>query len=422
MAEIQEREPPPFSYGRPNFEFAQPGCGGGRLAGVPGILKPLPAFCCKRLCMAIVLMALAAGFSLSAQEPVFRSSAPLVIAHTTVTDAKGDYLHALEAEDFALFADGKPVPFDLDFSFVPISLVVVAENCGDCGAAIKKVRKVGVMLLPLITGERGEAALVTYSDTARVVQRFERGGTGITEAMASIRPSGNGAALYDALAEAVSLLTPRLSGRRGVILHIGEKIDRGSQRTFEEAANLLERNNILVYSLTFSRFRTAFTDKEAWKDRTEDSEFRDKPKDGIMRTPPPTAPYGMPGPPEPHSPGAVVMGQGAAPNPGPLSGPSPMGDANLLGLFEILRDAARKNATRELTQLTGGLEESFAKQDALEKAVARIGEELHSQYLLSFHPVGKDPGRYYRIEIQVKGNPNARVRTRPGYWLAAEPE
>jgi predicted ATPase len=99
-----------------------------------------------------------------------------------------------------------------------------------------------------------------------------------------------------------------------------------------------------------------------------------------------------------------------------------MGDANLLGLFEILRDAARKNATRALTQLTGGLEESFAKQDALEKAVARIGEELHSQYLLSFHPVGKDPGRYYRIEIQVKGNPNARVRTRPGYWLAAEPE
>src|SRR5574338_565669 len=105
--------------------------------------------------------------------------------------AKGDYVHALEAEDFALFADGKPVAFDLDFSFVPISLVVVAENCGDCGAAIKKVRKVGVMLLPLITGERGEAALVTYSDTARVVQRFERGGTGITEAMASIRPSGN---------------------------------------------------------------------------------------------------------------------------------------------------------------------------------------------------------------------------------------
>src|SRR5690606_695669 len=136
-------------------------------------------------------------------------------------------------------------------------------------------------------------------------QRFERGGTGITEAMASIRPSGNGAVLYDALAEAVNLLAPRLSGRRGVILHIGEKVDRGSQRTFEEAASLLERNNILVYSLTFSRIRTAFTDKEAWKDRTEDSEFRDNPKDGIMRTPPPTAPYGLPGPPEPHSPGAV---------------------------------------------------------------------------------------------------------------------
>lgn len=386
----------------------------------PPRFQPLPRL--ASFAIALALFFLVAGVSLSAQEPVFRSSSPLVVAHTTVTDAKGAYLHALEPEDFALFADGKPVAFDLDYSFVPISLVVVAENCGDCGAAIKKMRKVGVMLLPLITGERGEAALVTYSDAAHVVQRFERGGTGITEAMAAIRPSGDGAALYDALAEAVHLLAPRLRGRRGVILHIGEKVDRGSVRSFEQAANLLERNNILVYSLTFSRIRSAFTDKEAWKDRTEDSEFREKPKDGILRTPPADAPYGFPGPPEPHSTGAVVMGQGAAPNPGPSSGPSPMGDANLLGLFAILRDAARRNATKELTQLTGGLEESFNKQAALEKAIARIGEELHSQYLLSFRPVGADPNRYYPIEIRIRNNPNARIRTRPGYWLAPESE
>lgn len=406
---------------RPRIDCpAQPETGRRRLAGVPAFFSFRPGSSPAYAVLVALAVVLVLSFRLPAQDPVFRSNAPLVVAHTTVTDAKGDYVHALEAEDFTLIADGRPVAFDLDFSFVPISLVVVAENCGDCGAAIKKMRKVGVMLLPLITGERGEAALVTYSDSVRVVQRFERGGTGITEAMAAIRPSGNGAALYDALAEAVHLLTPRLRGRRGVILHIGEKVDRGSQRSFEEAANLLERNNILVYSLTFSRIRSAFTDKEAWKDRTEESEFHEKPKDGILRTPPPTAPYGLPGPPEPHSTGAVVMGQGAAPNPGPSSGPSPMGDANLLGLFDILRDAARKNATRELTQLTGGLEESFNKQAALEKAVARIGEELHSQYLLSFRPVGTDPNRFYRIEIRVTNNPNARIRTRPGYWLAAE--
>ncbi|MCZ2153135.1 MAG: VWA domain-containing protein [Bryobacterales bacterium] len=374
-----------------------------------------------RASLAAALGILSAIFGLKAQEPVFRSTAPLVVAHTTVKDAHGRYVDGLEAEDFRLLVDGAPVRFDLDFSYVPISLVIVVENCGDCGAAIKKIRKVGALIQPLITGERGEAALVSYSDRVHVLQGFERG-TNIAAALSQLRPSGNGAVLYDALTEAVTLLTPRLRGRRGVILHIGEKMDRGSERTMEETANLIERSNIVLYSLTYSRLRSAFTDREAWKDRTDESEFRDKPDDGIMRTPPATAPYGLPGPPEPHSTGAVVMGQGAAPGPEPLSGPNPRGDANLLGIFDLLRDAAGKNITRELARLSGGMEGGFNQQGALERAISAIGEELHSQYLLSFPAVGDNPDHFHQIEIQVRDNPSARIRTRPGYWLVRSGE
>lgn len=406
---------------RRGLRAPEPGKAGKRLADVRRFIASPPLLRLLRAGMVSALAVMTAAAPSHAQEPVFRLNAPLVVAHTTVTNAKGRYLDGLEASDFTLLVDGTPASFDLDFSYVPISLVIVVENCGDCGAAIKKIRKIGPMIEPLITGERGEAALVSYSDRVNILQRFERGG-GIAETISKIRPSGNGAVLYDALTEAVHLLTPRLRGRRGVILHIGEKIDRGSQRTIKETADLIERSNVLVYSLTYSRLRSAFTDREAWKDRTDESEFRDTPEDGIMRTPPATAPYGLPGPPEPHSTGAVVMGQGAAPGPEPLSGPNPRGDANLLGIVDILRDAAGKNAARELTRLTGGVEDGFNRQDALEKAIARIGEELHSQYLLSFRPSGGDPGRFHRIDIQVRTDPGARVRTRPGYWLTAPPE
>lgn len=367
----------------------------------------------------LTLVLLLLTSTMAGQEPTFRSSSPLVIAHTTVRDAKGNYDMTLEPEDFHLLVEGRPVRFDLDYSFVPISLVVVVETCLDCGSAIKKLRKVGSMIEPLVTGERGEVAMLQYSSDVSQVQPFLRGADGIRESFACLRPgSSNGAVLYDALTEAVTLLAPRLRGRRGVILHLGESIDRGSERSFQQTANLLEQNNILLYSLTYSRIKTAFTDKEAWKDRTSDSEFYEAPKDGIMRTPPPDAPYGFPDAPPPMSVGQVVSGHGNAPMPGPASGPSHrQGNADLFALFRVLADAARKNAARQFAQLTGGEELNFNRQGSLEKAIARIGEELHSQYLLSFRPPSSDPATYYRIEVKLNKPGKHQVRTRPGYWM-----
>jgi VWFA-related protein len=357
-----------------------------------------------------------------AQWPDFRSETQLVLAHTTVKSSKSQHVWGLEADDFVLRIDGKPVPFDLDYSFVPISMVIVAENCGDCGAVIKKLRKVGSMIEPLMTGERGEVALLSYSNSVREELPFQRGADGIADAMGSLRPGGRNAVLYDALTRAVSLLEPRLRGRRGVILHIGERIDRGSECRFEEIANRIEQNSILLYSLTYSRFASAFTDKKNWQDRTPNSEFHQEPEDGIMRTPPPDAPYGHPGPPPPRSPGEAIMGHGAAPPPGPLSGPNPQGDADLIAMFEMIGNLARKNATRELARLTGGEEIGFNRQKALEDAIARIGEELHSQYVLSFRPPETQKGRYYRIEVSVKRPEAKEVRTRPGFWMPGESE
>lgn len=373
-----------------------------------------------RQVLASLLSLLIVSSSVLAQDLTFRSQSPLVIAHTTVRDEKGLYANGLNAEDFTLLVDGKPVRFDLDYSFVPISLVLVVETCRDCGAAIKKLRKIGSLIEPLVTGERGEVAMIRYSSDVRQVQPFLRGGVGIGDSFATLKPDGEGAVLYDALAEAVQMLTPRLRGKRGVILHIGESIDRGSQRSFKETATLLEQNNILLYSVTYSRLRTAFTDKNSWKDRTEDSEFREKHPDGIMRTPPADAPYGFPDAPSPHSTGDIVNGPGNARMPGPASGPARMGDGNLGGIIALLSNAAKKNASAEFTKLTGGETIGFNRQNALEQAIAQIGEELHSQYALSFPPSTTEPERYYRLEIRLNRSGKYQVRTRPGYWMTAD--
>jgi hypothetical protein len=59
--------------------------------------------------------------------------------------------------------------------------------------------------------------------------------------------------------------------------------------------------------------------------------------------------------------------------------------------------------------------------EIVERAIADIGEELHSQYLLSYNPNNKIEGGFHKIRVEVN-RPNLRVRTRDGYWLAAVPD
>mgnify|MGYP007088372382 CR=1 FL=1 len=56
--------------------------------------------------------------------------------------------------------------------------------------------------------------------TSQTAGRAGRQSGNVSEltAFATLKPDGEGAVLYDALAEAVQMLTPRLRGKRGVIL------------------------------------------------------------------------------------------------------------------------------------------------------------------------------------------------------------
>ena len=72
-----------------------------------------------------------------------------------------------------------------------------------------------------------------------------------------------------------------------------------------------------------------------------------------------------------------------------------------------------------LTRYTGGREYSIGNERALERAVTQIGEEIHSQYLLSYTPVRTSESGFHRIRVTTKRK-GAEVRSRPGYWSLAQ--
>jgi hypothetical protein len=90
-------------------------------------------------------------------------------------------------------------------------------------------------------------------------------------------------------------------------------------------------------------------------------------------------------------------------------------------MLEIFRDV--KNIFKVPTATlfakgTGGEQFAFATQRGLEEAVSRIGDELHSQYVITYTPNNMGEGGFHHIAIEVIGR-DYKCETRPGYFMSS---
>jgi VWFA-related protein len=287
----------------------------------------------------------------------------LVLAPTTVTDARGNSIDGLAQEDFRLWDNGELRKIEVEGGGTLISLAIAIQRSSSSAAVLNKVRKIGSMIEPLVTGERGEVAVVAFDSEVQVRQEFTSDSGKLRETLAGIRPGDGAGRLIDAVAESVRLLEGRPAGRRRVLLLVSETRDRGSEGKCEDVLTAASRANVTVYPLTYSAYTTAFTAKRG-------------------------------------------------------TTPAPDWEGNpLLLLFELGR-LAKVNAAQALAESTGGERLSFTTLKALERAVERMGADLHTQYLLSFTVPEEEKAVFHRIKVTVPSRPDAQIRTRPGYWMA----
>ena len=88
-------------------------------------------------------------------------------------------------------------------------------------------------------------------------------------------------------------------------------------------------------------------------------------------------------------------------------------------IFKATKSIFVKNPVQIYTSFTGGDERGFINQRDLESAMSSIGDELHSQYLISYVPTNREEGGFHEIVVIVD-RPDVKVRTRPGYWVASQ--
>jgi VWFA-related protein len=190
------------------------------------------------------------------------------------------------------------------------------------------------------------------------------------------------------------MLRSRPSNRRRILLLIAETRDKGSEGKVRDALTDIQMNNVSVYSVDISRMIAGLTSKPP------------APRPDTL--PPAMHPLPSNVPATPTTVMQTTGGQGNSASFIPL----------MVEIFNSTKAIFVDNPVEVFTKGTGGAEFSFAKQRALEDAINKIGEEIHSQYLLSYQPNNKDEGGFHEITVAVN-RPDVKVRTRPGYWLAS---
>jgi VWFA-related protein len=328
--------------------------------------------------MRFIVVCLLGGCAAYAQ---FKSTVPLVIAPATITDSKGRFVDGLTAADLILYDNNVAQTIQVEPVDEPISLVVAIQASSSSVPVLDKLGQSGILLSQLLAGNAGETALVSFSDDVRVLQDFTADPDRLTYALRDLRAQGGGAATLEGLMQALRMLRQRKPGERRVILMIGESRDRSSKVQISDVMLEAQRQNASIYWLTYSTFLTPFTNRQktVGERKKQADRGKDKEKDAEML-------------------------------------PPDMAPGSLLSVFTELAHKSTLDAAALLSRTTGARTISFLKQSALEEAIRAVGEEVHRQYMVSFQPAPSDVGEFHSIQIEVKGRPELRARTRSGYW------
>ena len=321
-----------------------------------------------RAAIALVLACTSIG---SAQEPaVFRARTDVVLVPISVTDRNGRFVHGLTSEHLEIWEGGtRRAVKQFSAARVPVSLIILLDISGsmmrdpDARAADDArwadTRRALEVLLARLSADDDVLFAVFNDQLAASSWTQDRGR--ILEAFDALRPSGG-----TALLQAINQIAPAFRmarHQRKVLLLISDGND-----TQTNAAGALPPPPSEIGDLT-----AHFGDSQ----RTQRRLVIEGSRNAVRRS------------------DAMLYAIGIGTRRGvPV-------DTNLLD---------------SLTKESGGYTEPLRNPSEIAAAIARICDDLQSQYLLTFDPAHAD-GKYHPIKVSTKDT-RLKVRTRTGYVSA----
>lgn len=329
----------------------------------------------------------------TADQSTIKETFKFVLVPVTVSDNHGNFVPGLTPFDFRLFDNGKPQKITEDIASHPLSVVLVIQANADVEAILPSIKRLSSVFESMVIGDEGELAVLAFDHRVQQLTGFTSDPAQIDQAFAKLKPGSYTAALNDATMQGIRMLGNRPPERRRVLIQMSEDRDKGSElKNIREVLTQADFDNVAMYSVNISQLIASMTSK-------------------AQPNPPPAIP------PETQTyPGGVI---------GTATTTSQMDMGNwvpaIKDVFDLAKSVFVPNPLDVYTRYTGGREFSFRNQKTLDHDIQAIGDELHSQYLLTYLPNNQDEGGYHKITVDVM-KPGLKVRTRDGYWLASKPE
>lgn len=324
----------------------------------------------------------------------FKGGTRYVVVPTTVLDPDGHgYVTGLKANDFEVYDNGKPQKIDAELIEQPLSVVLAVQANSEVQGFLPKLKKSANLLHGLVTGVDGDIAILAFDHRMQLLQDFTNDPDKLDDAMQHLRAGSSQSAIIDAVLEGDRMLKRRDvdKKRRRVIILISRDVNKGSQAKLAETVRNMQFDNVTVYCVDISKTLSAMT---------QDPGFP-RPDHG-----------GIPAEAMPGSPGHAMN---------TMTNDAQMRVGNELELvpplLNTIHDLFKKPPARAFTYFTGGRVYNFGTDRGLEKAIADIGQDLNSQYVLSYvltKETMSEPG-FHNIMVRVD-RPGLKIRTRPGYW------
>ena len=318
-----------------------------------------------------------------ADQPTFFSQATEVLLPVTVTDDRGYFVSNLTVEDFRVLDEGRPQRVKL-FTHAEKQPIVIGflVDLSSASASHWKEYQEGIeqLIWALLPGEKDkyrQGYLITYGNEADLVVNTTWDGQAMVEKIEKMKPGG-GSALYDAIYMACTsreVVKGEPYEPRRVIIIIGDGHNNTSAKSQAEVIEIAKRNMVTIYG--FSTVAYGFTNDE--QDVLEKMAFETggmveyplnniyKDVDGYLSTPKDAGNY------------VFDPGTGA------------------------YASEKLKNIITAVTHLQG---------------------ELSTQYVLRYVPDTDAEGRnkvFRRVKVELPKLPNARVKTRDGYYPNGPP-
>ncbi len=313
--------------------------------------------------------------------PTFQVGTVEVELPVTVTDDRGKFVSDLTRDDFRVLDEGRTqrIEFFSHSEKQPVVVGFLVDLSSASRSQWDKYKEAAKELIWTLLPDdpRYSGYLITYTHEAVLSVDTTIHGDELTERLDKVKPGG-GAALYDAIYMACrgrKIVKGEPTEPRRVIIVIGDGHDNNSTKTLDQVLEIAKRDQVTIFGLSTVSYQM---DNEA--------------DDVLHKLADETG-------------GRVEY---------PLSNPF----KDLSGYISKPMDAGNY----QFEAGTGGYASAVAK--AIVNAVASLQGEITTQYVLRYKPdIDSESAskEYRRIKVEIPTLPNARIRTRQGYYPFSAP-